>query len=170
MADLGSDLRAGRAGDLVTVLVVERSSASARAGTAASRTSSASGGVKSVFGPITSSRLTDLVNLSGNRELNGTGETTRENTLTTSMTAIVSSVLPNGDLMISGSRRITTNSEVQTIVLTGRIRPVDIGAGNTIQSERIAELAVAVNGKGVVNDAVRRPNILYRILLGLLPF
>jgi flagellar L-ring protein precursor FlgH len=50
------------------------------------------------------------------------------------------------------------------------IRPSDLGPGNLVRSDRLAELEVRINGKGVVGDAVRRPFILYRILLGLLPF
>ena len=50
------------------------------------------------------------------------------------------------------------------------VRPADLLADNTIRSDRLAELEVRVNGKGVVGDAIRRPFILYRLLLGLLPF
>jgi flagellar L-ring protein precursor FlgH len=50
------------------------------------------------------------------------------------------------------------------------IRPTDLGPGNAISSDRLAQLELRINGKGVVGDAIRRPNIIYRILLGLLPF
>jgi flagellar L-ring protein precursor FlgH len=50
------------------------------------------------------------------------------------------------------------------------VRPVDVTPGNTIRSDQIADLAIKVNGKGVVGDAIKRPFFLYRILLGLLPF
>ena len=58
-----------------------------------------------------------------------------------------------------------------TFLVTPRlVRPLDVSPGNAVFSDQLAELEIAVNGKGVVGDAVRRPNILYRILLGLLPF
>jgi flagellar L-ring protein precursor FlgH len=50
------------------------------------------------------------------------------------------------------------------------VRPTDLLSDNTVRSDRLAQLEVRVNGKGVVGDAIRRPNFLYRILLGLLPF
>jgi flagellar L-ring protein precursor FlgH len=50
------------------------------------------------------------------------------------------------------------------------VRPADLSPGNVVRSDRLAQLEVRINGKGIVNDAVRRPFLLYRILLGLLPF
>jgi flagellar L-ring protein precursor FlgH len=50
------------------------------------------------------------------------------------------------------------------------VRSADIGADDTVRSDRLAQLEVKVNGKGVVGDASRRPFFLYRLLLGLLPF
>ncbi len=60
------------------------------------------------------------------------------------------------------------NSERQTVVIRGLIRPVDVTPGNVIRSDQIADLTLEVNGKGVVNDAIKRPFFLYRVLLGLL--
>ena len=86
------------------------------------------------------------------------------------MTARVTHVLPNGGLVVEASKDIQINSEKQTITVRGVIRAADIDFTNSVQSTRLAQLEVRVNGKGVVGDAIRRPNILYRILLGLLPF
>jgi flagellar L-ring protein precursor FlgH len=52
----------------------------------------------------------------------------------------------------------------------GVIRPIDLDTTNTVQSSRLAQMEIQVNGKGVVEDSVHRPNILYRLLLGILPF
>ena len=65
---------------------------------------------------------------------------------------------------------VQVNSENQRITVRGVIRPVDLQPNNSIPSNQIGQLEVRVNGKGVVNDAVRRPFFLYRLLLGLLPF
>jgi flagellar L-ring protein precursor FlgH len=62
------------------------------------------------------------------------------------------------------------NSEHQEVLVRGVIRPIDLSPDNQVGSDRLAQLEVRINGKGVVNDAVRRPFILYRLLLGLLPF
>jgi len=82
----------------------------------------------------------------------------------------VTNVLPNGYLVLSASKDVQVNSERQEVMVRGVIRPSDLGPGNLVRSDRLAELEVRINGKGVVGDAVRRPFILYRILLGLLPF
>ena len=62
------------------------------------------------------------------------------------------------------------NGEHQTVTLLGVIRPDDITPANTITSGQISDMDILVNGKGVVTDAVKRPLILYRLLLGLIPF
>jgi len=72
--------------------------------------------------------------------------------------------------MVEATKDIQINSEHQTIVVRGVVRAADIDATNSVQSNRLGELEVRVNGKGVVGDAIRRPFFLYRLLLGLLPF
>ena len=82
----------------------------------------------------------------------------------------VARVLPNGFLLIEGSKNVQINSEWQVVTVRGVVRPADLTADNTVASQRIAQMEVKLDGKGVVNDAIRRPNYLYRLLLGLLPF
>jgi flagellar L-ring protein precursor FlgH len=79
-------------------------------------------------------------------------------------------VLPNGYLVVEGAKDVQVNSERQIVTVRGVVRPFDVSSGNMVASDRIAQLEVKINGKGVVGDAIRRPFILYRILLGLLPF
>jgi flagellar L-ring protein precursor FlgH len=168
-ADLARDLRAGEVGDLVTVLVNDTASALAKGTSNASRKSSAAASITGIAG-VTNPRLTNLLNLSNNQQLQGQGQTSRDMTLTTTITARVIQVTPGGNLMIEGLKDIGVNSEKQSIVLRGMVRPVDLTTGNTIRSDQVANLNIQVNGKGVVGDAVRRPHFLYRLLLGLLPF
>jgi flagellar L-ring protein FlgH len=168
-ADLARDLRANEVGDLVTVLVSDTASAVASGVSNTSRKSSVAAGVTGVAG-FTSPRLSNLLNLSNNTQLQGQGQTSRATTITTTVTARVTEVSPNGNLTIEGLKNIGVNSEKQTIVLRGVVRPVDLTAANTIRSDQVGSLTLQINGKGVVGDAIRRPNILYRILLGILPF
>ena len=79
-------------------------------------------------------------------------------------------VLPNGYMSVEGVKELVVNAETQLVTVRGLVRPADLTPGNLIRSDRLANLEVRINGKGVVNDSVRRPNILYRILLGILPF
>jgi len=79
-------------------------------------------------------------------------------------------VLPGGLLLIEGDKNIQVNSEQQSITVRGVVRTVDISNANTVASTQVADMEVRVNGKGVIGDAIRRPNVLYRMILGLLPF
>lgn len=171
LVDSTRDFRASQVDDLITVVVSESASAVSSGVTNSSRKSSANAGITSLAGPLkAASALTSLLTTTGNQQLQGTGQTSRNMTLTTTLSARVIGVTSNGTLIIEGRREIAVNSEKQAVIVRGLVRPEDLTTGNTIASTRIADLRIAVNGKGVVGDAVRRPNILYRIMLGLLPF
>jgi flagellar L-ring protein precursor FlgH len=168
-ADLTRDLRAVEVGDLVTVLVTDTASALVSGVTNTSRKSSAAASVTGIAG-VTSPRLSNLFNTSNNDQLQGQGQTSRNMTITTTVTARVIQVTPNGTLLIEGEKNIGVNSEKQTVSLRGLVRPVDLTPANTIRSDQVGNLSLQVNGKGVIGDAIRRPNFLYRLLMGLLPF
>lgn len=170
-ADLARDLRAYRSGDIVMIVVRDRASAVAKGTTTSSRQSDASAAVTGLFGtPPAAARLGNLAGMNSNSSLQGQGETTRENTLTTTITARVVEALPNGFLVVEGLKQIAVNSEQQRVAVRGIIRPADIDALNQVASDRLANLEIRIDGKGVVQDSIRRPNFLYRLLLGLLPF
>ena len=171
LADLARDLRASQIDDIVTVLVSEKASAVATGSTKTARTSSANNSITALAGPTkVGGALSNLTGLSGSNKLDGSGTTTRDTTLTTSLSARVVQVLPNGYLVVEGTKTIQVDSEHQVVIVRGVIRPADISTANTIPSTRLAELDVRINGKGVVSDATHRPLFLYRLLLGLLPF
>jgi len=173
MTDLTRDPRASRVDDVVTVVVAESASAVTSGGTQTSRKSSANTSI-TAFPGIKSNAATALLanmpKMSSDTELNGAGSTTRSTTLTTNLTARVVRLLPNGFLVIEGTKNVQINSEWQTVTVRGVIRPADLSADNTVPSQRIAQLEVKLDGKGVVNDAIHRPNFLCRLLLGVLPF
>ncbi len=171
LADGIRDLRASRVYDVVTIVVLDNSSAVSSGVTNTSRKSSAQSGI-TALGGITKATgaLANLANMSGNQQLAGQGTTSRTSSLSTTLTAQVTHVLPNGNLVVEGKKEINVNSEHQTVTVRGIVRPEDLSPLNQISSGRLAMLEVRVDGKGVVNDAVKRPFILYRLLLGLLPF
>lgn len=171
LIDLGRDVRATQVDDMVTVLVAEHASAVATGATKTSRQSTAAYQVNALAGVTRATGpWANLANASGNNKLDGEGSTTRQTDLTTTLAARVTHVLPNGYLVIEGAKDLQVNSEHQTVVVRGVVRPEDLSPGNVVLSNHIAQLEVHINGKGVVNDAVRRPMFLYRLLLGLLPF
>ncbi|MEI9977186.1 MAG: flagellar basal body L-ring protein FlgH [Ignavibacteriota bacterium] len=170
-ADLARDLKANQVNDLVTIVVSESASAVTSGATQTSRKSSASASVTSLVGPkAASGALSNLLNQSGDQELNGAGTTSRQTAITTTMSARVVGVMPNGYLVLEGTKDVQVNSEFQTIVVRGVVRPADLAPDNSVASSRLAQVEIKLNGKGVVGDAIRRPNFLYRLLLGLLPF
>jgi flagellar L-ring protein precursor FlgH len=171
LATLGLDIRAGRVNDLVTILVQERASAISKGTVKTARSSNAKASVSALGGALSAtSALTNLAQLGSNSSLDGEGATSRETVLSTVLTARVAHVLSNGNLVIEATKNVTVNAETQLVFVRGIIRPADLTGGNTILSDRIALMEVRVNGKGVVQDAIRRPFFLYRLLLGILPF
>ena len=101
-------------------------------------------------------------------EFEGSGSTSREDTLTGTIAARVVEVLPNGDLRIQGRREVTVNSERQTMIISGIVRRIDLDTQNTVLSTAIAEAKIAYTGLGVVDD-VQRPGWLVRIFGWLSP-
>ena len=171
LADLGRDLRASQVDDLVTIIVVENASAVSTGTVKTARNSSTNNSITSLVGPKSpAGTLANLTKLSGSTTLDGQGTTTRTTTLNATLTARVTQQLPNGYLVVEGSKLVTVNGEKQTVTIRGVVRPADLAVDNSIQSNRLAQMEVNIDGKGVVNDAIHRPFFLYRLLLGLLPF
>jgi flagellar L-ring protein precursor FlgH len=171
LADAARDVRASQVDDIVTILVVDKASAVASGTTKTQRQSSTANSVTALAGVTRAAGpWANLAGINGNTQLAGQGTTTRDVTLNTNLSARVARVLPNGAMLLEATKDIEINSERQTIAVRGVVRPADIAADNTVSSDRLADLEVRVNGKGVVGDAIRRPFFLYRILLGLLPF
>ena len=170
-ADMATDVRAGQVDDMVNILVVERASAVSKGTVKTSRASNVKSSVSALAGPTRAAGpWSDLAQAATTTTLNGEGATSRDTTLSTTLSARVTHVLPNGYLVVEGVKDLQVNSERQQVTVRGMVRPADIGAGNLVRSDRLAQLEVRINGKGVVGDAIRRPFFLYRLLLGLLPF
>jgi flagellar L-ring protein precursor FlgH len=171
LADSARDLRASQVDDIVTILVSENVSAVASGVTNTSRKSSAQNNITSLAGPVSATgRIANLLGVTNNQQLAGSGTTSRNMTVSTTVSARVVDVSANGTLTVEGTKDIAVNSEKQSIVVRGLVRPADLTTANTVLSTQVANLQVHVNGKGVVGDAIKRPFILYRLLLGLLPF
>jgi flagellar L-ring protein precursor FlgH len=97
------------------------------------------------------------------------GEIKRSETLDLNVAAIVTDVLPNGNLMIRGSQEVRVNAELRVLTIAGIVRPADIGAENTIPYERIAEARISYGGRGRITE-VQQPAYGQQILDQVLPF
>ena len=171
LADGARDLRASQIDDMITILVVENASAVASGTTKTARTSSTKNSISALAGIAKAAGpWANLAGVNGDTQLSGQGTTSRGVVISTTLTARVSGVLPNGDMLVEATKDVEINSERQTITVRGIVRPADVASDNTVRSDRLGQLEVRVNGKGVVGDAIKRPFILYRLLLGLLPF
>jgi len=171
LADSARDVRASQVDDVLTIVVAEQASAVATGTTKTARSSTTKNSVTALAGLTKKAGpWANLANVSGDTELSGQGTTSRTTTLSTTLTARITHVLPNGGLVVEASKEIQVNSEHQLITVRGVVRPADIDPTNSVQSDRLGQLEVHIDGKGVVNDAIKRPFFLYRLLLSLLPF
>ena len=167
MSSLMLDHRARNVNDLLTIRVIESISASGSADAATSKSSSADLGITALFG--IEKKLpkivdpTSLVGASADTDFKGSGATTRSGELTAMMTARVSDVLPNGDLVVEGVRELDVNGDRQIVVLTGVVRTYDINAQNVVMSTSIGQLRIRYFGRGLTQDNLK-PGWLIRAL------
>ena len=154
-ADVASDNKARQVGDVVTIIIYEAASATNRVGLRSSKGSKLDGGVN--VGNIDE---TLSFGLEGNYR--GLGETERSDRLVASMAALVSEVLPNGDLIVVGKQNLLVNGEKRDIEVRGQVRPVDISANNTVASNRLANAAINYDGKGYATRSAK-PGLINRI-------
>ncbi|MGC9195542.1 MAG: flagellar basal body L-ring protein FlgH [Syntrophobacteraceae bacterium] len=174
---LYADLKAHKVGDLVTITVSENSSGTDTGATTTSKASTSQGsiafsglgiGASGVANPSGAFSFGPY-NTSFTRTFKGSGSTSQTNTVTAYMTATVIGVLPNGNLVIRGTRWTKVNDQLQQIVLEGVIRPVDISDSNTILSQDVAEAKIFMLGKGPVNQ-YQKPGWLEQIWNVISPF
>jgi flagellar L-ring protein precursor FlgH len=160
---LTSDKRAYRVGDMLTVLVMENSSASANANTNTEK----SGGL--TFGMKTSTRG-ESASLQLGDTFGGKGQIQRSGRLLAQLTVTVREVdAASGMLSVAGEQQILVNDEKQEIKLYGKVRPIDILDNNTVLSTRLADAHISYIGDGILSEK-QRPGVLTRLLgwLGIL--
>jgi len=156
------DNQARRVGDTITIDIVENASSKVTADTDTSRASSIDASISNLGGLEVwlddQTKYLDLQNLlkaSLANSHSGKGETNREGSVTATIGARVTAVLPNGNLQLYGYRETKVNNETQFIVVSGIVRPDDIGPLNRINSTYLADAKIAFYGKGVVADKQR---------------
>lgn len=155
------DRIARREGDLVTILISETSVAQFKASTNAKK-DDGTNVFQKLFIPLLD-RIFKPFETGAKSDVSGEGQTSQQGKMQARMTAVVRKVLPNGNMIIEGSRLIATNKELQTFKLIGVIRRDDVRPDNTVRSESIAEAEIRMEGKGMIADRQRR-GLLTRIL------
>ena len=166
------DQRARRIGDILTVKVKVTDKAQINNQTKRARTNAENMGMPNLFGleNLTSGLdMENLVDASSSTSSSGTGSVNRSEQLETNIAAIVTQVLPNGNLVIEGRQEVRVNFEVREMIVAGVVRPEDIESENTIESSKIAEARISYGGRGQISD-VQQPRVGQQVLDVLLPF
>lgn len=153
-AGLYEGARARNIGDPLTIVLVERTSASKSAGSKLD-----SGGGFGLTPPTTGAlnlfNTTDAT-ISGRRNFAGTGTADQSNALSGEVSVTVAEVLPNGTMVVQGQKTVTLNRGDEFIQIRGIVRPADISADNRVLSTRVADARIAYTGRGDVARASRQ--------------
>ena len=153
-AALHEGWRARRVGDLLTIVLVERTAASK---SASSKLDSGGGFgiVPPSTGPLSLFKSTDA-SASGSRNFNGAGSADQANSLTGAISVTVAQIYPNGTMLVQGQKHVTLNRGDEVVQIKGIVRIADIDLGNNIPSTRVADAQISYTGKGDVARASRQ--------------
>ena len=159
------DQRASRVGDILTVQIDINDSAKTINSTASSRVSGANAGVPHFFGLETALghilpgafSPASMIETNSKTSNSGSGAVNRSEQISLTVAAVVTGILPNGNLMIQGSQEINTNTDVRQLTVSGVVRPEDITSTNTIKHTQIAEARISYGGRGDISRVQKTP-------------
>ena len=170
------DQRAKRVGDILTVNVTISDQAAFDNKSSASRSDKRNTGAGGALGTaidtlvLPSSASADaLASITSADDFSGSGSIDRKESLKTTVAAVVTQVLPNGNLVIEGRQEVRVNFEVRELIVAGVVRPQDIAADNTVESTKIAEARIGYGGRGQISVA-QQPKYGSQVLDIVLPF
>jgi flagellar L-ring protein precursor FlgH len=168
------DQRAARIGDILTVTVNITDKANIANETQRSRTNKEDSGITDFIGSKTITQANKILpgrilTADATASSDGKGSVNRTEALQTNVAAVVTQVLPNGNLVVEGKQEIRVNFEVRELIVAGIVRPEDIQSDNTIDSSKIAQARIAYGGRGQIMD-VQQPRYGQQVMDVLLPF
>lgn len=160
---LYEDMRARRVGDILTIILTEKTKASKQAATNTARDSSVEIANPTLFGgqlkfdlprPFNTAinGATLETSLGSSNSFKGEGDSAQSNSLTGSITVTVAEVLPNGNLFVKGQKRLTINQGDEYVQFSGIVRAADINPDNSVLSTKVADANIAYVGEGMVAD------------------
>ncbi len=171
------DQRASEVGDIVTVVIVIDDKATISNTTSRSRTAGEDSSATSLLGyqdslaallPEAVNPLS-LIDLDSTSSTLGAGSVKRDEKINLRVAAVVTQILPNGNLVLAGRQEMRVNFEVRELLVTGLIRPEDITSSNTISYDQIAEARISYGGRGHISD-VQQPRYGQQIYDIIWPF
>lgn len=163
------DQRAAQVGDILTVKINIADKAEVGNSTSRSRNGSENVGIASLLGLQNVLPDDGAVDAKSASKSGGQGTTSRSETINMTMAAIVTDVLPNGNLVIKGRQEMRVNFELRELIVTGIVRPQDIGRDNSIAHSQIAEARISYGGRGQLTD-VQQARWGQQIYDALFPF
>ena len=169
------DQRAARIGDLLTVTVNITDKANLSNETQRSRTNKEDFGITDFVGSKTLGVQAQkvlpgrILTADSTASSDGKGSVNRQEALQTNVAAVVTQVLPNGNLVVEGKQEIRVNFEIRELIVAGIVRPEDIQSDNTIDSSKIAQARIAYGGRGQISD-IQQPRYGQQVMDVLLPF
>ncbi len=179
---LFEDSRARRVGDLLTINLIETTSASKQSATALSKTNDSSVTNPTILGstpqfntpgilPLASNQGNNLgFGLSSSNEFSGDSASSQSNSLTGSITVTVAEVLPNGYMVIRGEKVTSLNQGHEYVRISGIVRPADIRPDNTVLSTQIADAQITYTGSGATADTSKIGWLARFFISSLFPF
>ena len=169
------DQRAARIGDLLTVTVNITDKANLSNATQRSRSNKEDSGITDFIGAQTLGAQAKkvlpgrILTADSTASSDGKGSVNRQEALQTNVAAVVTQVLPNGNLVVEGKQEIRVNFEIRELIVAGIVRPEDIQSDNTIDSSKIAQARIAYGGRGQISD-IQQPRYGQQVMDVLLPF
>src|SRR4029078_11679396 len=168
------DQRAHQVGDILNATVNLKDKAVIANETQRSRENKEDSKVDALFGakkvPLMNTDLpAHIFTADSNTSSDGKGSVNRSEALVTNVAAVVTQVLPNGNLVVEGKQEVRVNFEIRELIVAGIVRPEDIQSDNTIDSSKIAEARIAYGGRGQITD-VQQPRYGQQALDVMLPF
>ncbi len=166
---LFEDPRARLRGDIITIAINEKNSASRTSSSTASKTNDVKAGVPAVAGLPGKFLQGANLQASSSNDFSGKGDTANGNSFAGTITVTVVDVLPNGNLLVTGEKQIGINHNLEFIRFSGVVNPVTLQAGNIVESTKVADARLEYTGKGYIDEA-QRMGLLSRFFLTFLPF
>lgn len=179
---LFEDAKARRIGDILTVALMEDTNSSKSSSTSTDREQTTNVENPTLFGttpefnlpgvlPLaTTDDLTLESNLSSSHEFSGSADSDQSNSLSGTITVSVAQVLPNGNLVVRGEKRLNLNRGNEYIKLSGIVRPIDIGANNTVPSTKVADATIIYSQDGELADANKLGFLARFFISAIFPF
>jgi len=151
------DHKAKRIGDILTIVLSEKTNAKKKATTSTKKENTTDLGIPTVFGSGVTHSGRNLLggNVESSQEFTGEGDSEQSNALNGTISVTVAEVYPNGNLYVKGQKRMFLNQGDEFIQISGIVRPMDIGVNNSVPSTLLADARIVYSGEGAVSDSNR---------------